>query len=244
MMAARGIASRRECESMIRMGRVKVNGIIVTELGVKVNPEEDRIEVDGIPIPKKKEKIYVLLYKPAGTITTAKDPQGRKTVLDLIKDIDERLYPVGRLDYETEGALLLTNDGDLTNRLLHPRYEVEKEYLVQVKGELSREAITRLTEGVPLEDGVTSPAKYHFVKMESGYTWFTLSIHEGRNRIVRRMCAAVGFPVVYLRRIRIAFLTLDGLRKGEYRYLTDEEVIKLKEITEPAHASQIRHKND
>ncbi|WP_028987293.1 pseudouridine synthase [Thermicanus aegyptius] len=231
VMAERGVASRRVCEEMIRKGRVKVNGKVITELGTRVDPLHDHIEVDGKPIPQKEKRVYILLYKPAGVMTTVKDPEGRRTVMELIAGLKERVYPVGRLDYETEGALLLTNDGELAYRLIHPRFEVEKEYLVHVEGIPSPYALDQLENGVILEDGVTSPAKLSVLKKDKRGTWLTLTIHEGRNRMVRRMCAAVGHPVLYLRRVRISFLTLEGLKKGEYRHLTDEEVAKLRRIT-------------
>lgn len=206
---------------------MKVNGRLVTELGRKVDPERDLIEIDSRPLPKEQEKIYLLLYKPSGTITTAKDPEGRKRVLDLIPKHLGRLFPVGRLDYETEGLLLLTNDGEMANKLIHPKYEIEKEYLVFVKGHLSTDAIDQLQKGVLLADGITSPAKVKVLERGEDESRITITIHEGRNRIVRRMCHAVGYPVIYLRRIRLGFLTLEGLQRGGYRRLTTEEVKRL-----------------
>jgi 23S rRNA pseudouridine2605 synthase len=228
VMAERGVASRRKCEEYIRAGRVRVNGKQVTELGVKVNPFSDRIEVDG-KLLENEERVYILLHKPAGVITSARDPQGRRTVLDLLKRVTSRVYPVGRLDYETEGLLLLTNDGELANRVMHPRYEIEKEYRAYVQGKPTPEALEQLRNGVKLEDGVTSPAEVALIECDAkGNSWLSIILHEGKNRQVRRMCAQVGFPVIYLKRVRLGFLTLGDLKKGEYRRLTEAEIIRLK----------------
>jgi 23S rRNA pseudouridine2605 synthase len=178
---------------------------------------------------ENEERVYILLHKPAGVITSARDPQGRRTVLDLLKRVTSRVYPVGRLDYETEGLLLLTNDGELANRVMHPRYEIEKEYRAYVQGKPTPEALEQLRNGVKLEDGVTSPAEVALIECDAkGNSWLSIILHEGKNRQVRRMCAQVGFPVIYLKRVRLGFLTLGDLKKGEYRRLTEAEIIRLK----------------
>lgn len=230
VLAHRGVASRRQCEEIILAGRVKVNGQVVTEMGFKVEPTYDCIEVDGKKIGQEEEKIYILLNKPVGFVTTVKDPQKRKTVIDLIKSVKERVYPVGRLDYDTEGLLLMTNDGELAYALTHPKHEISKTYLVKVKGLPSREALQQLRHGVKLEDGMTAPAKVNFVSDLGGNALVKISIHEGRNRQVRRMFSYIGHPVLQLQRIQIGFLTMNGLKVGEFRFLDQDEIDKLKKL--------------
>ena len=227
-MAKCGVASRRRSESIILEGRVKVNGETVRELGRKVSPE-DFIEVDGKPIREEK-KVYILLNKPVGYISTVDDPRGRRTVLDLVADVKERVYPVGRLDYDTSGLLILTNDGELTYKLTHPSFEVKKTYLVEVEGKPGKE-LARLEKGVMLSDGMTAPAAVAEVKTGKNSTSFLLTIHEGRNRQVRRMCEAIGYPVKSLKRIKFAFLELGDLPEGRYRYLTEKEIKMLQSLT-------------
>jgi 23S rRNA pseudouridine2605 synthase len=218
VLAQAGLGSRRVAEDLIERGRVRVNGERAV-LGRRVDPETDVVEVDGAQIGVKAGLVHVLLNKPRGVVTTASDPQGRSTVVELVPS-DTRLFPVGRLDVDTEGLLLLTNDGDLTHRLTHPSFGVEKEYLAEVEGVPSRGAIRRLREGVELDDGLTAPAKVSQVSD----TVLRITIHEGRNRQVRRMCEAVGHPVVRLVRTRIGSLAERSLAPGEWRALTQDEV--------------------
>ena len=229
LLSQAGIASRRQAETMITAGRVAVNGEVVTELGTKADPDHDMIVVDGRPLTVTAGKRYILLYKPSGYMTTLKDPEGRPLVIDLLKGIGERVYPVGRLDYNSEGLLLLTNDGEWANRLAHPRYEIDKEYHVRVQGQVMPEQVARLSAGVTLEDGRTAPATVAVLKESEQNTWISVTIHEGRYRQVRRMCEAVGLSVVRLRRNRYGFLNLEGLNPGEFRELTAEEAQRLAE---------------
>jgi 23S rRNA pseudouridine2605 synthase len=229
LMAAAGLASRREAEKWIIAGRVSVNGHIAS-LGDSADPEKDHVEVDGRPLGSEERKYYVLLNKPVGYVSSRSDPEGRPVVTDLVREIPARLYPVGRLDLNTEGLLLLTNDGALANRLAHPRSQVEKTYLVRMRGTLSREALERLEGGILLEDGMTAPARVDKVRTATSHSWFHLTIREGRNRQVRRMCEAVGFQVSRLKRIRIAFLELDELPSGKFRHLSPQEVARLKKL--------------
>lgn len=226
VMAHAGIASRRKSEEIISQGRVKVNGQVVTEPGMKVS-SEDVLEVDGEIITSEK-LVYILLNKPVGYISTVDDTHGRKTVLDLIKDVSQRIYPVGRLDLDTSGLLLLTNDGQLTYKLTHPGHEVDKTYLVEVDGYPGDYIYKKLENGIILEDGLTAPARIKNVRKKGNKTSFELTIHEGRNRQVRRMCEQIGYPVTGLKRIKIDFLTLDGLPDGKYRFLSNYEIKNLK----------------
>ena len=218
VLARAGLASRRACEELIAEGRVTVNGE-VADLGRRVDPSTDVIEVDRALVPVAAGLVPYLLHKPAGVVTTAADTHGRRTVVELVPP-EPRVFPVGRLDADTEGLLLLTNDGELAHRLTHPSFGVEKEYLASVQGDPSPAAIRRLREGVELDDGMTAPAKA--VRVEAGVV--RLTIHEGRNRQVRRMCEAVGHPVTRLVRTRIGPLADRRLRPGEWRALTPEEV--------------------
>jgi 23S rRNA pseudouridine2605 synthase len=219
-LARAGVASRRGAEDLIRAGRVRVNGE-VAGLVTFVEPR-DNVEVDGSPI-EPEPLTYVLLHKPAGVVTTARDPQGRPTVVGLVGH-ERRVVPVGRLDADTTGALLLTNDGPLAHRLMHPRYEVGKVYEAEVEGEPSDEALAQLAEGVVLDDGRTAPARVRRL----GPSRVELTIHEGRKHQVKRMLQAVGHPVRRLHRNRYAGLTLDGLAPGEWRELTSDEVKRLR----------------
>lgn len=227
IISAAGITSRRASEALILGGQVTVNGIVVTELGSKADPDKDTITVDGKTLKVSEQRIYILLNKPTGYITALKDSQGRPLVTDLLKDVSERVYPVGRLDYNTEGLLLLTNDGDWANRLMHPSHEIEKEYHVRVRGKVIDQQLKRMAEGVELEDGKTAPAVVNLVKSGEQNDWISVAIHEGRNRQVRRMCEAVSLSVVRLKRIRYGNLMLGTLRAGKFRYLSDAEVREL-----------------
>lgn len=218
ILARAGVASRRVVEDMIADGRVRVNGEIA-ELGNRADAETDAIEIDGALVGVRPDTVWYLLNKPKGVVTTASDPQGRPVVVDLVPP-QPRVFPVGRLDMDTEGLLLLTNDGDVTHRLTHPSYGVEKEYLAHVEGRPSRGALRSLREGVELDDGLTAPAKASTV----GDDVIRLVIHEGRNRQVRRMCDAVGHPVVRLVRVRIGPIADRSLEPGAVRPLTVDEV--------------------
>lgn len=226
-----GIASRREAENLIKEGRVVVNGKVVIELGTKVDINKDKVCVDGKLIASQ-ENIYILMNKPKGVITSVKDDRGRKTVIDLLEGISQRVYPVGRLDYNTEGLVLLTNDGELTNSLIHPKYKVYKTYIAKVQGIPSEDKLDLLRIGIKLEDGVTAPAKINILDIDpsNNITTFEITIHEGKNRQIRRMCDAIGYPVKNLKRIKFATLTLEGLRRGQYRLLSVDEVENLKTI--------------
>ena len=218
VLARGGFGSRRTCELLIESGRVTVNGEVAA-LGRRVDVERDKVAVDDILVSTRAGLVYYLLNKPSGVVTTARDPHGRPTVIDLLP-LEPRVFPVGRLDADTEGLLVLTNDGDLTYHLTHPSFGVEKEYLAQVEGRPSPAALRRLREGVELDDGVTAPARAALVPPQT----IKLAIHEGRNRQVRRMCAAVGHPVVRLVRTRVGPIAERRLKPGEWRPLTQAEV--------------------
>ena len=226
VLAHAGVASRRAAEDLIRAGRVKVNGAVVADMGRRVTPE-DRVEVDGELVGGSERLVYIALYKPTGYVSTAKDPEGRPTVLDLVRR-PERLYPVGRLDWDSEGLLLLTNDGTLAHWLTHPRYGVEKEYHALVAGYPSAEALGQLSAGIELEDGVTAPAVVRRVRQDGEGVWISVTIHEGRNRQVRRMLEAVGHPVRRLVRVRVGPIELTGMKPGDWRTLLPGEVGSLR----------------
>ena len=230
LIANAGLASRRQAEIWIKAGRVSVNGRSAT-LGESADHEVDRIEVDGRPLARGGEIVCLLLHKPSGYVTSARDPEGRPVVVDLVKDFRQRLYPVGRLDLTTSGLLLLTNDGELAQRLTHPRHEVEKTYLARIRGHLAADQVRRLESGILLEDGPTAPAKVRVLRSQGSHGWVEITIREGRNRQVRRMFEAVGLPVSRLQRTRLAFLDLGDLRPGQYRRLTPEEIRRLKELS-------------
>lgn len=230
ILAQAGYGSRRACEQMILQGRVRVNGQVVTQLGTQADPQRDVIEVDGQRVHLPKTHTYILLHKPAGVLTTRYDPHAKRTVIHLLQGVSTPVFPVGRLDADTTGALLLTNDGELAYRLTHPRYGVPKTYLVEVRGEVKDPTLRQLGEGVVLEDGPTAPAQVQRLRYQPQRqtTLLRLTLHEGRKRQVKRMCQAVGHPVVRLHRERFGPLSLHDLPPGAWRHLTPEEVAVLK----------------
>lgn len=227
IIAAAGHCSRRRAEELIAAGRVRVDGQLAN-LGDQADAAVSIILIDGKPLKAAENHLYVLVNKPLGMVTTLSDPEGRPVVTELVRDLPARLFPVGRLDINTSGLLLLTNDGDLANCLAHPSRQVDKTYLVKVRGRLSEESRRLLEAGVALEDGVTAPARLAKLRVTGSHTWFELTIHEGRNRQVRRMCETLGHQVSRLVRIGYAFLTLDDLAPGQKRLLTRQEVARLR----------------
>ena len=225
-MAECGVASRRRAEEMILEGKVSVNGVVISQMGVQVE-DGDEVRVEGKLIRPEAQKRYVMYHKPAGVVTTVSDPEGRAAVLDHFRDYPVRLYPVGRLDYDSEGLLLLTNDGALTERMLHPSHLVEKTYLARVTGQVSMDSVRQLRAGVMLDDHKTAPAKVRIIKEETFATVVLVTIHEGRNRQVRRMFEALGHRVLQLRRVKFGPLELGDLPRGQWRELTAEEVRRL-----------------
>lgn len=234
VIADAGVTSRRKAEQLIVNGRVRLNGELVTRLGTKVDPDADHIEVDGRLIEIEKKRTY-LFYKPRQVITSVSDPQGRKVVTDFFEHIPARLYPVGRLDYDTEGLLLMTNDGKLAHYMTHPSFEIEKSYLALVEGHPDKDALHRLAQGIELADGLTAPADVALVRTLEKAAWIRITLHEGRNRQVRRMCEAIRHPVKKLRRERMAFLRLGQLKPGQFRPLTPEEQHQLRNLIERAY---------
>ncbi|WP_088007478.1 pseudouridine synthase [Indiicoccus explosivorum] len=232
VLAHAGVASRRKAEQMILDGKVRVNGKVVKELGTKV-AGSDAIEAEGVTI-EKEQKVYYLFYKPRGVLSAVSDDKGRKVVTDFFPGVEERIYPVGRLDYDTSGLLILTNDGEFANLMTHPKFEIDKTYIARVKGVPEREKLKKLEKGIKLEDGMTAPAR---VKLQSAdpkqnKSIIQIVIHEGRNRQVRRMFEAIGHPVQKLRREQFAFLNLYGMNAGDARELSAHEVKKLRVMAE------------
>lgn len=220
-----GVASRRNAETMITDGRVKVNNVRVTELGTKVEIGADKVMVDGKPVKPTQKKYYIMLNKPAGYVSTVSDQFDRPTVLDLVKsELPARMFPVGRLDYETEGLLLLTNDGDFTYRVTHPKFHTNKTYIATIKGGITIPGLNKLRKGVKIDNYVTSPAEVEMLDASAGMTTFKITIHEGRNRQVRKMFEAVGCKVAYLQRISIGKVELGNLPLGRWRHLTSHEI--------------------
>lgn len=230
ILSAAGISSRRAAEEIIQEGRVRVNGKVVTELGAKADPDKDHIKVDGKLINPKQPKTYIMLNKPAGFVTTMSDPEGRPIVANLLKGVKVRVYPVGRLDYDTEGLLLLTNDGDFAHLVTHPKHELPKTYLVKVKGALEDRHVANLEQGVFLKDGKTAPARVRKLRKEESNSWVEITIHEGRKRQVRRMIDFTGHSVIKLKRTKVGNLNLGDLPMGAYRHLTLDEVRGLREM--------------
>lgn len=227
-LANQGVCSRRKAEEYILQGLVKVNGVTITELGVKINPDKDEVVFRGDKVGKSDKKVYILLNKPIGYVTTTKDQFGRDTVLDLVK-VKEKLLPVGRLDMYTSGALILTNDGEFIYKVTHPKFEIEKTYNVTLKGVIIKEEIEKLENGVEIEDYTSGKAKVRILKIdkEKDISRIEITIHEGKNREVRKMCAAIGRKVLALHRSKIEGIDVKDLKLGEWRYLRKEEVLKL-----------------
>lgn len=233
-LAEAGIASRRKSEEWIASGRVKVNGVVVTALGTKIDPQKDQVLFDDQPVMISGEKkIYLMLHKPEGYVTTAKEQFGRPAVLDLVRDVKQRIFPVGRLDYDTSGLLLLTNDGELTYRLTHPKYDVDKTYIAKLYGVPDDMDLQKFRRGVMVDGRKTRPAKIRILEIEKDRRFCTAEIilHEGKNRQVRKMCDAIKHPVAQLKRVATGTLTLGDLPKGAYRPLTEKEVQYLKQLS-------------
>lgn len=230
ILSETGVASRRHAEELIREGRVTVNGRLA-RIGDKVDPLRDHIKVDGRLIASPAAKAYLMLHKPKQVVTTSEDPEGRAVVMDLVKGRMPRLFPVGRLDYDAEGILLLTNDGEMAHRLSHPSFQVPRTYWVKVKGKPAPEEVRKLSRGITLEDGPTAPCRIVPRKEARENTWLEMTLREGRNRQVKRMWERMGYPVLKLRRVSFAGLSLGGLKVGEYRHLRPAEVEKLKKLT-------------
>jgi pseudouridine synthase len=247
-LAQAGVASRRKAEELIVAGRVKVNGRVVSELGSKVDPVRDEVTVGGRKLVKQ-QPVYLVLNKPKGYVTTLSDPEGRPTVMELVGKVEERVYPVGRLDFNTEGVLLLTNDGDLAHALMHPSSEVKKTYMVKLRGEAGMDMVQALRDGVTLDDGSrTAPAEVSLVgPTEGGHnTWLEITIHEGKNRQIHRMAESLNLQVAKLQRVRYAGLDAEGIRPGRWRSLRREEVDSLRRLAgmkPTARPAEKRHKH-
>lgn len=224
-MARCGAASRRKSEELITAGRVTVNGQIVTELGIKVS-ENDVVTLDGKPLMPESRKVYIALNKPVGYVSTVKDEHGRKTLLDLV-DVPERIYPIGRLDYDTSGLILLTNDGDIYNKVIHPREEKNKVYIALIQGILSDKEIEAFESGLEIEGYITAPAEIKTRRILGRNAEVAITIHEGRNRQVRKMCKKIGHPVITLKRVSVGSIEIGSLEEGKWRYLTEKEVGQL-----------------
>lgn len=228
-MATCGVASRRKSEEIIQEGRVKVNGVVIKELGYKVDTEKDEVWVDNNKIKKEERKVYIALNKPEGYVCTVKDEKGRQTILDLVK-VEERIYPIGRLDYDTSGLILLTNDGDVYNKIIHPREEKNKVYIALLKGIPSSECIEKFQKGIDIGGYVTAPAKIRIIKNFNDASEVEITIHEGKNRQIRKMCSALNHEVLELTRESIGEIKLGTLEKGNYRELTEVELNYIKSL--------------
>ena len=227
ILSEMGVTSRRKAEDLILEGRVTVNGRIAT-IGTKADPARDHIKVDGKLLIRRDPRVYVMFNKPRHVVTSLHDPEGRPTVKDFLKGVKYRVFPVGRLDYDSEGLLLLTNDGDFAHAVLHPSKKISKTYLVKVKGVVEKEEIGKLEAGVKLVDGVTAPAKVKGIRKTENNSWLEVTIYEGKKRQIRRMIEKIGYEVLKLKRIRIDGLQIGGLEPGAYRYLTPVEIDKIK----------------
>ncbi len=237
LIAGTGLASRRKAEALIAAGRVMVNGKTVTELGTKVDPERDHVKVDGKHLSAAQPFVYLMLNKPKNVVSTLDDPGGRTTVKDYLHGVSVRVFPVGRLDFDSEGLMLLTNNGELAQAMLHPRYHVPRTYLIKVKGVLTDDEIRSLEQGVRLEDGMTGPAQVRKIRKVEANSWLEITIREGRKHQVKRMLEAVGHLVIKLLRIRMGSLILGDLQPGEFRFLTDREANALRRLVEERVAS-------
>jgi len=223
-----GITSRRKAEHLITQGRVTINGEVVMELGTKVDPNNDVVMVDGhLADLNAVEPIYLMLHKPRGFVTTLNDPEGRETVMDLVKDVSERIYPVGRLDYLSEGLLLMTNDGEVANMIMHPKYNVQKVYEVKVFGSVTETILNKLRAGAYLEEGFVKPTSVRVIKQLPTKTWLEFRLNEGRNREIRRLCEAVGLTVDKLKRLAVGNLTIEGVAPGKYRLMSRNQMLSL-----------------
>lgn len=230
-LSAAGFCSRRKAEELVIQGKVQINGKSAN-IGDSLKEGKDRVLVEGKSVSFKEKPLYILLYKPKGYITSNRDPEGRKTVLDLLGDVKGRVFPVGRLDYDTEGLILLTNDGELTNKLTHPKHQIEKVYKVRCQGILTRMELAQLGSGVVIdEDYLTGKANLYAMEKKGEFSIVEIGIMEGKNRQIRKMFEALGHPVLALKRIRIGFLKIDKLKRGEHRFLTKNEIEKLKKLT-------------
>jgi len=225
-----GIASRREADRLIEEGRIKVNGLVVTTLGTKIEVESDKVYVDGKRVKKKSLSIWIMINKPVGCIVSLRDPHHSNTIMDLLPAFETRIFPIGRLDKESEGLLLLTNDGELANRLMHPRFEIKKEYQVEIKGRFERTGLKGLERGIVLDGRKTAPARVKLVTVSDKRTTLRIEIHEGRKREIRRMLASLGHRVISLKRIRYAGLSLKGLKPGSWRHLSQKEYEHLRSL--------------
>lgn len=229
-MAKCGVASRRKSEELILERRVKVNGTLVEELGFKVDIDKDKVSVDGKEIKLEEEKVYILLNKPIGYITTLSDEFNRKKVIDLLKEVKQRVYPVGRLDSDTSGFLLLTNDGNLAYKLTHPKYEIKKKYIAKVKGIPTEEELSKFKTGLKIEDYITAKAEIKILSKEKNSSTLEIIIHEGKNRQVRKMCSKIGHPVIELKRVEMGSIKLCNIEEGKWRHLDKWEIEYLKDL--------------
>ena len=227
ILARAGFSSRRGAEELIRQGKVTIDGQVVTEMGVRVDPDLHRIECNGLPVNQEEEKVYIMLNKPTGYLSTLSDPQGRPIVTDLLEDVSARVFPVGRLDFDTEGMLLLSNDGELSQQILHPSFEINKTYIATVSGNPSRKKLAELERGIELEGRRTWPARIKVLSAGPKKTTIEIIIHEGRKRQVRKMFAAIGHRVVALERVAYGGLRLGDLPRGRYRFLTRKDLAQI-----------------
>lgn len=229
-MASCGVASRRSSEKLIEAGKVTVNGKIITELGEKVDPDVDIVVVNGKKIKPETKNIYIVLNKPEGYLCTLKDTRGRKTVLDLTTEISERIFPIGRLDYDTSGLIIMTNDGSIYNKVIHPREKINKIYEACIKGTLARDEIDRFCGGIDIGGYITAPADIKIMSSNDETSQVEITIHEGKKRQIRKMCKLIGHPVITLKRVAIGKIVLSNLKKGKFRYLTENEISYIKNL--------------